>query len=246
ARAALAHAGRETPRMSEVRAITLTVNGQLRRATAEPRTTLVDLLRTELRLTGTHVGCEHGVCGACTVLVDGEPVRGCLMLAAQADGARVETVEGLAPGPHQLTRLQAELVRNHGVQCGFCIGGILMSLTAALREDPHPTEAAIRHALAAHLCRCTGYQGMVDAVLAVAALNAPDHPLHWRPTAAASPEPAAAAPAAGRPPAADPAAASGPSASSAPVSTAGGPPAPVPAATRTPEGGYIGAPIPRR
>src|SRR5262245_50077419 len=188
--------------MSEARAITLTVNREVRRATAEPRTTLVDLLRDELRLTGTHVGCEHGVCGACTVLVDGEPMRGCLMLAVQADGAQGETVEGLAPGPERLARLQSGLVRHHGVQCGFCIGGILMSLTAALRRDPRPTEAAIRHTLAAHLCRCTGYQGMVDAVLAVAA----------------SPEPA------------------------------GGdaPPGSVPAAVRTPEGGYIGAPVPRR
>ena len=155
--------------MSQTRAITLTVNGQPRDATVETRLTLVDLLREELRLTGTHVGCEHGVCGACTVLVDGEAVRGCLLLAVQADGRGIETVEGLAPDPAQLNALQAELVRHHGVQCGFCTGGILMSLTAMLRETPRPTEAEIRETLAGHLCRCTGYQGMVDAVLALVA-----------------------------------------------------------------------------
>jgi carbon-monoxide dehydrogenase small subunit len=155
--------------MPSLRAIALTVNGQPRHATVEPRATLVDVLREALRLTGTHVGCEHGVCGACTVLVDGEAVRGCLMLAVQADGHRVETVEGLAPHPERLDALQAEFVRHHGVQCGFCTGGILMSLTAALRDNPHPSEAEVRETLAGHLCRCTGYQGMVDAVLALAA-----------------------------------------------------------------------------
>ena len=148
--------------MSETRAIALTVNGQARQATVDVRTTLVDCLREQLRLTqynrpaeprlllsdflrhefgltGTHVGCEHGVCGACTVLVDGEPVRGCLLLAVQADGRRVETVESLAPDAEHLNPLQAEFVRYHGVQCGFCTGGILMSLTAALRENPRPT-----------------------------------------------------------------------------------------------------------
>jgi aerobic-type carbon monoxide dehydrogenase small subunit (CoxS/CutS family) len=160
--------------VSETRAIALTVNGQPRRAIVDVRTTLVDVLREQLRLTGTHVGCEHGVCGACTVLVDGEAVRGCLLLAVQADGHHVETVEGLAPDPAQLTPLQEHFVRFHGVQCGFCTGGILMSLTAALRENPRPTEAEIRETLAGHLCRCTGYQGMVDGVLAlVAAGGAP-------------------------------------------------------------------------
>src|SRR5262249_51942290 len=120
---------RAARRMSEARAIHLTVNGELRRATVETRTTLVDFLRDGLRLTGTHVGCEQGVCGACTVLVDGEAVRGCLLLAVQADGARVDTVEGLAPGPEALNALQEEFVRHHGVQCGFCTAGILMSLT---------------------------------------------------------------------------------------------------------------------
>jgi aerobic carbon-monoxide dehydrogenase small subunit len=152
--------------MSQTRTITLTVNGRLQRATVETRLTLVDLLREELRLTGTHVGCEHGVCGACTVL---EAVRGCLLLAVQADGRHVETVESLAPDLEHLDPLQAEFVRHHGVQCGFCTGGILMSLTAALRDNPHPTEAEVRETLAGHLCRCTGYQGMVDAVLALVA-----------------------------------------------------------------------------
>jgi aerobic-type carbon monoxide dehydrogenase small subunit (CoxS/CutS family) len=155
--------------VSERRTITLTVNGQPRDATVETRLTLVDLLREELRLTGTHVGCEHGVCGACTVLVDGEAVRGCLLLAVQADGRHVETVEGLAPDPAHLNALQTELVRHHGVQCGFCTGGILMSQTAMLRDTPRPSEAGIRETLAGHLCRCTGYQGMVDAVLALVA-----------------------------------------------------------------------------
>ena len=159
--------------MTETRAISLTVNGQPRGATVEMRTTLVDFLREQLRLTGTHVGCEQGVCGACTVLVDGEPVRGCLLLAVQADDARVETVEGLAPDLEHLTPLQAEFVRHHGVQCGFCTGGILMSLTASLRDNPRPTEAEIRDTLAGHLCRCTGYQGMVDAVLALVAAGEP-------------------------------------------------------------------------
>jgi len=175
--------------VSDAREVALTVNGQPRRGRAEPRTTLVDFLREALRLTGTHVGCEHGVCGACTVLVDGEPVRGCLLLAVQADGARVETVEGLADGPDALNPLQAEFVRHHGVQCGFCIGGILMSLTAALRDNPRPSEEEIRDTLAGHLCRCTGYQGMVDAVLAFAAAPS-DRSAGQSSTGAAVPAPA--------------------------------------------------------
>ena len=155
--------------MTDRRVITLTVNGQPREASVDVRTTLVDVLREQLRLTGTHVGCEHGVCGACTVLLDGEPVRGCLLLAVQADRRRVETVESLAPDAANLNALQTEFVRHHGVQCGFCTGGILMSLTAALRDNPRPSEAEIRETLAGHLCRCTGYQGMVDAVLALVA-----------------------------------------------------------------------------
>jgi carbon-monoxide dehydrogenase small subunit len=144
----------------------LTVNGQPRSATVEPRLNLADLLREVFRLTGTHVGCEHGVCGACTVLLDGSAVRSCLMLAVQADGHTVETVESLAPDEQHLTRLQEEFIRHHGLQCGFCTPGILMTLTAELRQCRHPTEAQVREMLAGNLCRCTGYQGMVDAVLA--------------------------------------------------------------------------------
>jgi aerobic-type carbon monoxide dehydrogenase small subunit (CoxS/CutS family) len=152
--------------MTQTRAIRVIVNGRPRDAVVDVRLTLADLLRETFRLTGTHLGCEHGVCGACTVLLDGEAARSCLLLAVQADGANLETVEGLAPGPDDLTPLQSQFVEHHGLQCGFCTPGILMTLTAALRDDPHPDEAAVREALAGHLCRCTGYQGMVDAVLA--------------------------------------------------------------------------------
>ena len=149
----------------DTRDITLTVNGQQRSATVPTRLSLADLLREEFRLTGTHVGCEHGVCGACTVLVDGEAVRSCLMLAVQAAGHRIETVESLAPDQDHLTRLQEQFVQHHGLQCGFCTPGILMTLTAELPHTPAPTEQQVRDMLAGNLCRCTGYQGMVDAVL---------------------------------------------------------------------------------
>ncbi|HYB44810.1 MAG TPA: (2Fe-2S)-binding protein [Candidatus Methylomirabilis sp.] len=152
--------------MSPTRAIRVRVNGQLRDAVLDVRLTLADLLRETFRLTGVHLGCEHGVCGACTVLLDGEAVRSCLLLAVQVDGRDLQTVEGLAPDPEHLTPLQAQFVEHHGLQCGFCTSGILMTLTAALRDNPHPDEAEVREALAGHLCRCTGYQGMVDAVLA--------------------------------------------------------------------------------
>jgi carbon-monoxide dehydrogenase small subunit len=152
--------------MTQTRAIRVTVNGQPREAVVEVRLTLADLLRETFRLTGTHLGCEHGVCGACTVLLDGDAVRSCLMLAVQANGAEIQTAEGLAPDSDHLTALQAQFVEHHGLQCGFCTPGILMTLTAALRENPHPTEEQVREALAGNLCRCTGYQGMVDAVLA--------------------------------------------------------------------------------
>jgi carbon-monoxide dehydrogenase small subunit len=148
------------------RTITLTVNGQPRSAVVEPRVSLADVLREEFRLTGTHLGCEHGVCGACTVLLDGSAVRACLLFAVQADGHAIETVESLAPDEQHLTRLQEEFVRHHGLQCGFCTPGILMTLRAELRHNPRPTEAEVRDILAGNLCRCTGYQGMVDAVLA--------------------------------------------------------------------------------
>jgi len=152
--------------MTQTRAVRVSVNGRSREAVVEVRLTLADLLRETFRLTGTHLGCEHGVCGACTVVVDGDAVRSCLMLAVQADGAEVQTVEGLAPDPNHLTPLQAQFVEHHGLQCGFCTPGILMTLTAALRENACPSEAEIRDELAGNLCRCTGYQGIVDAVLA--------------------------------------------------------------------------------
>jgi len=140
------------------------VNGKEHRGVTEARTTLADFLRRELALTGTHLGCEHGVCGACTVLVNGSAVRSCLMLAVQADGAEVETVEGLADG-NELSPLQEAFHRNHALQCGFCTGGFLMSITAALREGPVETEEEAREVLSGNICRCTGYAGMIKAVL---------------------------------------------------------------------------------
>ena len=150
----------------DIRTVSVMVNGQQRSATVETRMTLADLLREEFRLTGTHIGCEHGVCGACTVLLDGDAVRSCLLLAVQAHGHRVETVESLAPDEQHLNPLQAQFIEHHGLQCGFCTPGILMTLTAELRDMPMPTEQQVRDMLAGNLCRCTGYQGMVDAVLA--------------------------------------------------------------------------------
>ncbi len=150
----------------DTRAITLTVNGEPRSAIVETRLSLADFLRENLRLTGTHLGCEHGVCGACTVLVDGEAVRGCLMLAVQAASRSIETVESLAPDERHLTPLQQQFVEHHALQCGFCTPGILMTLQAELRTTPSPSEQQVRDMLAGNLCRCTGYQGIVDAVLA--------------------------------------------------------------------------------
>jgi len=143
----------------------LVVNGVAHSCEVEPRWLLSDVLRDTLGLTGTHVGCEHGACGACTVLVNGEPVRSCLMFAAQADEAAITTVEGLAPGADDpLTPLQESFRAAHGLQCGFCTPGILMSMTAFLRDHPAPTDADIREALSGHLCRCTGYTNIVRAV----------------------------------------------------------------------------------
>ena len=142
----------------------VTVPGTAYERVVEPRLLLSDFLRHELGLTGTHVGCEHGVCGACTVLLDGDPVRACLLFAVQADGAAVTTVEGLAPAGSELDPLQAAFRESHGLQCGFCTPGILMTMTAVLREHPAPHEAAIRETLSGHLCRCTGYRHIVDAV----------------------------------------------------------------------------------
>ena len=146
--------------------ITVEVNGRLCEREVEPRLLLSDFLRYDLALTGTHVGCEHGVCGVCTVLFDGEPARSCLLLAVQADGHRVETVESLtAPPGAELHPLQEAFRETHALQCGFCTPGILMSMKAFLDDNPAPSEAQVRLALSGNLCRCTGYQHIVDAVL---------------------------------------------------------------------------------
>ena len=156
-------------------AVSLTVNGSKVERTAEPRLLLSDFLRHELGLGGTHVGCEHGVCGACTVLLDGEAVRSCLLFAVQADGHAVETVEGLAANG-DLHPLQAAFHETHALQCGFCTPGFLMTLVPFLREHPSPSETAIREALSGNLCRCTGYKNIVDAVALAARRLAGDAP----------------------------------------------------------------------
>ncbi len=143
--------------------VTVAVNGRRYQRQVEPRLLLSDFLRHELELTGTHMGCEHGVCGACTVLLDGQAVRSCLVLAVQADGREVTTVEGLA-GDHELHPLQEAFHAAHALQCGFCTPGMLLTLVAFLRENPAPSDDAIREALSAHLCRCTGYANIVTAV----------------------------------------------------------------------------------
>jgi len=150
------------------RPLTLTVNGRTYEGSAEPRTSLADFLREDLDLTGTHVGCEHGVCGACTVLLEGEPVRSCLMLAIQAEGRHVMTVEGLAGPDGELHPLQQAFQDKHALQCGFCTPGILLTVYAHLRDGPPPGEPEIREMLAGNLCRCTGYQFIVEAVAAAA------------------------------------------------------------------------------
>jgi aerobic-type carbon monoxide dehydrogenase small subunit (CoxS/CutS family) len=147
--------------------IELTVNGVSRSATAEVRSSLADFLREKLELTGTHLGCEHGVCGACTVLVNDEPVRSCLMLAVQADGADVVTIEGLADGD-TLHPLQQAFMESFGFQCGFCTPGFVMSALALLRDDPEADETKVREELSGNICRCTGYQSIVDGVLLAA------------------------------------------------------------------------------
>ncbi len=149
------------------REISLRVNARNVEARVDVRTNLADFLRQQLGLTGTHLGCEHGVCGACTIIVDGRPVRSCLMLAVQADGAEVETVEGLGP-PESLSDLQRAFSSNHALQCGFCTPGMLMTLEALLRVEPSPNRDEIRDVLSGNLCRCTGYQGIVDAALEAA------------------------------------------------------------------------------
>ena len=154
--------------MADTRSISLTVNGRRETRTVETRMQLADFLRKTLGLTGTHVGCEHGACGACTVLLDGEAVRSCILLAVQADGAEVTTVEALAAADGALHPLQAAFRRHHALQCGFCTPGMLMTLVALLRETPQPTEAQVRDALSGNLCRCTGYQPIVAAALGAA------------------------------------------------------------------------------
>jgi len=148
--------------------ITVTVNGTSLRREVEGRMLLSDFLRHDLLLAGTHVGCEHGVCGACTVIFDGVAVRSCLMFAAQADGHSITTVEGLASDREHLHPLQESMRDCHGLQCGYCTPGILMTMKVFLDETPHPDEAEIREALSGNLCRCTGYQHIVDAVMLAA------------------------------------------------------------------------------
>jgi 2-furoyl-CoA dehydrogenase 2Fe-2S iron sulfur subunit len=143
----------------------LTLNGRRVEGEAEPRLLLSDFLRHRLGMTGTHVGCEHGVCGACTVLLDGLPVRACLLYAVQVDGRRIDTVEGLAGEDNALNPLQRAFRRHHALQCGYCTPGILMSLTAFLAANPHPDEEQLRDMLSGHLCRCTGYAPIVRAAL---------------------------------------------------------------------------------
>ena len=147
----------------------LTVNGVPRRVRVEPRKTLADTLREDLRLTGTHVGCEHGVCGACTVFVDGEAVRSCLMFAVQAEGTEITTIEGLADDEGGLSPVQRAFRECHGLQCGFCTPGFIMSVTAFLRDNPDPTDDELRDGLSGNLCRCTGYQGIIRAAKTAAA-----------------------------------------------------------------------------
>ena len=150
--------------MSESLEIQVTVNGQVYQRTVEVRMTLADFLRGELRLTGTHLGCEHGVCGACTILLNGDAVRSCLMLAVQADGADLMTVEGLA-GDQELHPLQRAFQENHALQCGFCTPGILMTAYAFLRDTPNPDERQVREGISGNICRCTGYAPIIQAIL---------------------------------------------------------------------------------
>ena len=170
------HAGAPPPGTPDdtTTTITVTVNGATRRVSVEPRKTLADVIREDLLLTGTHLGCEHGACGACTVLVDGDAVRSCLMFAVQADGADVVTVEGLAPAAGELTDVQQAMHACHGLQCGFCTPGFVVSITALLDRNPDPDDDAIRDGLSGNLCRCTGYQGIIKAVRMAAASRRPD------------------------------------------------------------------------
>lgn len=144
--------------------VSLTVNGRVRDVDVEPRRTLLDTLREDLALVGTHTGCEHGVCGACTVLLDGEPVRSCLMFAAQADGYEITTIEGLAPAPGELSVLQDAFCETHGMQCGYCTPGMILSAHSLLESNTEPTREDIVEAISGNICRCTGYGQIVEAV----------------------------------------------------------------------------------
>jgi carbon-monoxide dehydrogenase small subunit len=151
--------------MTEKRKVSVTINGRRYEEDVEVRWTLADFIRQQLGLTGTHLGCEHGVCGACTILLDGLSARSCLMLAVQADGHEILTVEGIAPSAEKLHPLQEAFRDNHGLQCGFCTPGMLTTLIEFLRDNPNPTEQEVRIGISGNLCRCTGYQGIVAAAL---------------------------------------------------------------------------------
>jgi len=151
--------------MTSRRTVSVTVNGKTYEKDVDVRLTLADFLRHELRLTGTHVGCEHGVCGACTILLDGTSARSCLMLAVQCDGRTITTIEGIALDEQRLHPLQEAFRDNHGLQCGFCTPGMLTTLIEFLRDNPSPTEEEVRVAISGNLCRCTGYQGIVKAAM---------------------------------------------------------------------------------
>ena len=159
--------------MTAPREISFTVNGKSRTVRVEPRKTLADAIREDCGLTGTHLGCEHGVCGACTIILDGAPVRSCLIFAAQADGAQIRTVEGLADGD-RLHPLQQAFIDHHALQCGFCTPGFLMLAVGVLEREPDIDEDGLREALSSNLCRCTGYLNILDAVEAVRSRAAPE------------------------------------------------------------------------
>ncbi len=150
--------------MSTKKRISLSVNGKLLEGEAEPRTSLADFLRDDLALIGTHIGCEHGVCGACTIMMDGQAVRSCLTLAVQAEGTELMTVEGLLDENHQLHPIQEAFIEEHGLQCGFCTPGFLMSTFELLEKNPSPSDDDIKEALGGNLCRCTGYQSIIKSV----------------------------------------------------------------------------------
>ena len=158
----------DADRVIRDQAITVTVNGTRRAGSVPPRLTLADFIRERCGLTGTHLGCEHGVCGACSVLVDGDAVRSCLMFAVQADGSEITTIEGIASPDGELSTVQAAFRDHHGLQCGFCTPGFIVSTTAFLRDNPEPTDDEIRIGLSGNVCRCTGYQGIINAVRAAA------------------------------------------------------------------------------